>query len=346
MAPVHALRRRWQLEAASVVSVLFPASARKNELTLVLQLVMRLDRVVVGTAAAWLRHSWAALHLERLFPQGIARRGLVAMGFELSAIAAELGKAEALGIRVDGAVNDPGSFPHLVRIHQGLQDIVTLALPDPLLGWAELFLANPPVHLLESLEQALLSAASKSCSTPSLRRLARWALFEAVCLSLVMVDRASGQENLSAAGMDYSDIDRRAAVEVELAIANAATHPAGGATLDEMIRHATLLLVLEAERERTLACDVDRAEQLDRVGRGTAILATLDAIDAILLRAKFSSPTDRLDLEAVRSRHSLVLGHLSSGSLSTRLSRAHERVMRGEGRRSAALVDLARAYLR
>lgn len=305
---------------------------------------MRSDLVALARVGRWLTQSWAVLRFDRLIPLSEARHALAVIGAEVFTLVGELSKAEARHLPLAQAVRDPGNYPHLARVHQGLEDVLTLTLPEPLRSWAEEFVANPPVELLETIDATFARSAINAAVPAPLRRLARFGLFEAVRVNLVVVDRLAGEANLAASGMTIEDLDEIAEREVEHLLDLAADESLGPPSLAVAVKAGMLAVGAKASEVR---CSLRaRLSDLDAYARAEAELNRLDAVDAILLRAWAESPESKLDPHLVLRQHSVILADTTPGALSTRLSRLRTRLPRGERpRRREALVDIfARAW--
>lgn len=281
---------------------------------------------------------------DRVIPIKELRAGWTAIELKAVAVAAELLDAEQRGQPLTTTVRDWSRAPHTSQIHQAFEDVVTLTLPEPLLGWARQLFASPPRELLEDVELGLLAAIADPALSPALRVLAKFYVFECLRLGLVLTDHLAGEHNVLSGGMDIEELDRLAEQELWHALHRPAPSGLRYPTLRSMFVHAALHV--EARMRNNLASAAKEAVQrFAEEARREAQLRTMDAGQSALLRAKIDGG-GKLDPGFVGRKHAMLFGGVEKGTIATRASRLLASIKTTNAiptREGRSLVDLVRA---
>lgn len=273
------------------------------------------------------------------------RSGLAGIQYALGRLGLEAAQADSENLPAIEAVQQPGRFPLMHRVHLGVMDILTVELPPELADWARRLLRMSDSPLFESFRLQLARCACDPRTSPPERSLAQFLLFEAVRLNLLVMTWRSRRE-LFRGGLDEGALDRSAQDQVGWLL----RHPKLLAGPTPM-RPLHLLVVGSfgqlVEMARTALRGVSAHVETTLTARAEleAALAEANAADAVLIRNAFAPAwgEQRLSVERLSSDHPLVLGDAPRDRLDQRLRR---RMMALESkrtlppRRRPALIDI------
>lgn len=291
-----------------------------------------------------LREFVAALRFHEVVPADEFEAGLVHLEAEVERIALDAYAARRRGLSFAEAATDFTNFPQLARIHAAMDDILTMSLPPPLIGWVKSLLSMPEPPSFEGMRKALVAAADDD-SNPHLQALAHFALFEGVRLNLVIMARWFPHETFGV-GMELADLDRNAEHRVAEWLAEKPAAPDDVRPFHLIVSAAVHALYEHAEQLRAGLASLQQDFIIEARRRASIeeILSEMDAKDALLIRNELAPDLDeqRLTVEHLQERHMLVLGHVSRNALDQRVKRARIKGREGLRRRRVALLDLLR----
>lgn len=245
-------------------------------------------------------------------------------------VVAELFAADAAGVEISEAVFDDDRYPHLVKVHGFLNDILIMDLPPEIRPWAEKLTTFGPPRGTVALRQA--AAATAIGRVDALAHLARFALFEALCLNqrLILLAEGAHLESINGRGRDVEAIARQ---EVDLAIE-------WGEYGDDLVQTEDPLRALIAAAVVTLRNHVEnlneelfslRAEVHESLERRRTILEVMDALpadQAVLVYNECAElfGEDKLEAEQLRVHHPAMLGHIGRDAIYQRVHRLPDRI--------------------
>jgi len=264
-------------------------------------------------------------------------------------VIAELVAAQAAGDDLSDAVFDTDHYPHLVRVHGFLNDILVMDLPSELLPWARKLTAFGPPPGAKALRKAAASQALRGADARA--HLARFALFEALCLNqrLILMAQKGHLESINGRSSDIEVIAER---EVDLALG----WPAYGndlARTDDplktLIAAAVVTLRNHVEQLKAELLSV-RGEVHDKLVARSRILEVIDALpadQAVLVYNECAAAfdEDKLEAEDLRVHHPAMFGHISRDAIYQRVHRLPGKVEQlklesVQQRRKPSLADL------
>jgi hypothetical protein len=293
-----------------------------------------------------------ALGIQEFVPDRTAIRQVIAeIEADLLRVAVDAHHALAVGVGFPDAVGDDANYPHLRRFHLGAIDMLTVGLDPRLQEWARRVLAARESPIAEEFRSWLTKLATDRSQSPVAQALARFVLFEAVRLNLVIVAWNTGGA-FEAENGRLEDLDRIAEAAVASAVAARSDGPPAP-SLEDLVRRAV-------ERMRDYASDLhvllsEVAEDVAQAAQEQAALEAavsvelrkLDSADALLLRNRVAPDLDeqRLSIELLTRDHPLVLGTMTRAAADQRVSRLLRRLReRGPaglpGRKQPSLIDL------
>lgn len=285
------------------------------------------------------------LQLDDLLPPGSIPGALREMEAELLVIGADAYRAEIRGVPLSEATRDFEGCPSLAKLHAGLEDMLTLALPKDLLGWARRLMSTGVPPTFEAMLRTLVAHARRD-ENPIRRALCRLLVFEAVRFGLLLRARLSTDETYGI-GMSDEDVDAIAESESRIWMDDAIPWTAEVESLEAIAVAGLVRLEFHlaelGEAMRTVGAEL--RQTLDRRARFEARLFELDARDAILIRNACAEEFEiqPLSLDLVRERHPAAFGDVQRGAMYTRLSRLRngsspQIIQRGD----VAFIDLLR----
>lgn len=285
------------------------------------------------------------LQLDDLLPPESIPDALREMEAELLVIGADAYRAEIRGVPLSEATRDFEGCPSLAKLHAGFEDMLTLALPRELLGWARRLMSTGVPPAFEAMLRTLVAHARRD-ENPIRRALCRLLVFEAVRFGLLLRARLSTDETYGV-GMSDEDVDAIAESETQVWMDNALPWTAEVESLEAIAVAGLVRLEFHlaelGEAVRTVGTEL--RQTLDRRARFEARLFELDARDAILIRNACADEFEvqPLSLDLVRERHPAAFSDMKRGAMYTRLSRLRNddspQVVR---RKDVALIDLLR----
>lgn len=125
--------------------------------------------------------------------------------------------AETQGVALSDAVFDPERFPHLTRAHGLARDSLDLEVPAEVAPWARRAVALEPCEE-ESLLRRLLVAAAHEMRNPVWAGIARFVLFEVLCVNQRVLLRVA-RTHLEPLDADPQAIEALAEREVDAVLA-------------------------------------------------------------------------------------------------------------------------------
>lgn len=242
----------------------------------------------------------------------------------------ELAAADTASVGLAEAVGDADRFPHLVRVHGFLDDVLVMNLPRDLMPWARRIASAGHPPGTRALRKA--AAAAAVTRADALAHLARFALFEALCLNQRLVLRAEGGhlEAINGRGCDIEAIAER---EVELAVAWR-DYGQDLARMDDPLRAliavATVSLQDHVEQLRHELRSL-RAEVHETLENRRQILEVMDALpadQAVLVYNECAAMfgEEKLEAEQLQAKHPAMLGNISRDAIYQRVHRLPARV--------------------
>lgn len=259
-------------------------------------------------------------------------RGIESLNFWVARLGLEAAQAESQSIALSDAVRRNVQFPEMSRVHIALGDIFEMEVPHDIVPLARetrrALLAAAPV---ENVRYALAEAACNLPRNSALRALARFGLFEAVRMNLLV---ASTMDRPALAGAEIGDLElsRIAEHKVQQLIEAQEEIFAG---VEERIRPlevivAAALADLTGHLE-ALAPAGHLSEQIRENWEMRAEferrLQGLNPKDVYLLRNWAGLGEERLSPQQLAERHPLIFPDApTQNSLEQRLSRARKRI--------------------
>jgi hypothetical protein len=262
-----------------------------------------------------------------------AERGLDELRAGILPVLAELIQVHERGTPLARAVHDAERYPHLVRVHGWLADLMDLSVPSELQPWARRALTLAPGVGDDDFERFVATVAFRSPSLAE-RAMGRFALFELLCLEQRL--------SLLAGHVDVEVIGGRpdrpeAIAEGELAEVEARPeYREALVAMEDPL--ATLRVLLGASVARLDAYVELLRQEVARVGSEMTArlqirqdmlraLAELDPADAVLIKNAHAEAfgIERLTVEQLKARHPGLLASLSPAAARKRLERALKR---------------------
>lgn len=270
---------------------------------------------------------------------------------ELKLLAAKAGleayEAELRGVPLSAAVGDEQSFPLLFRIHVGLRDMFTLELPKEIRQWAERALALGPSGHSDELQLQLGKMATDPTLGAGERALARFGLFEFLCMGLQFADYAE-RGQLAALGIERRHLDELAEDKLTTWLQLPAEQAAAVRPLNVMLaaalEHLTVSGDVLQQEFLTLSADIVEAAEERKVLEQR--LQEMNSPDALLIRNAMADvgllDEQYLTIETLQDQHSLALGTMKRNTLDQRLRRLKVSIKDGNWpkRKSPAVIDL------
>ena len=291
------------------------------------------------------------LFAEYGLPEADLRAGLDALRLGAAEAALQAARASGEGIPLSEAALDAERFPILARLHVSVSDILTLPLPTEVVVPFRRLLARerPPIVEAVRLELARL-ACNPNSSLPE-QALARFCLFEAVRLNVIVATWDSRAE-LTMAELDDEAVSALAEVEVLQLVAQASAldGPAPIRPLEVLVAAALLRVDWHMEKAVAALAGVSRIllEVEARRAWFEAQLQEMSAEDAVLIRNQVAPALgeQRLSIERLSVRHPLLFQDVPRNTLDKRLERRRRSLEQGDlapmRRRGVALIDLLR----
>jgi hypothetical protein len=262
-----------------------------------------------------------------------AERGLDELRAGILPIVGELIQAHERGTPLARAVYDGERYPHLVRVHGWVADLLDLAVPAHLQTWARRVLSLAPAVGDDDFERLVATVAFRSPSLAE-RAMGRFALFELLCLEQ-RLSLLAGHVDVEVIGgrPDHPEV----IAEGELAQVEARPeYREALVALEDPL--ATLRVLLGASVARLDAYVELLRQEVTRVGRDMAgrlqirqdmlrALAALDPADAVLIKNAHAEAfgVERLTVEQLKARHPGLLATLTPAAARKRLERALKR---------------------
>jgi hypothetical protein len=260
-------------------------------------------------------------------------RGLDELRAGILPVLAELVQAHERGTPLARAVYDGERYPHLVRVHGWLADVMDLTVPCQLQPWARRVLALAPAVGDDDFERLVATVAFRSPSLAE-RAMGRFALFELLCLDQ-RLSLLAGHVDVEVIGGRPDQLETIAEGELAEVEARPEYREALVAMEDPL---GTLRVLLGASVARLDAYVEILREEVARVGREMAhrlqirqdmlrALAQLDPADAVLIKNAHAEAfgIERLTVEQLKARHPGLLAALSPAAARKRLERALKR---------------------
>jgi hypothetical protein len=245
-------------------------------------------------------------------------------------LAAELDAANERNETLAQAVFDTQQYPHLVRAHGWLTDILNMAVPTEILPWVRKVLAIGPSLENQTLQHLLATLAFRS-PNPAERALGKFMLFETLCFEQRMALLATNVD-VEVVGGQPEKVETIATEEIA-AVEQRPAYQTALLSLDDPL--GTLRVLVGASMARlndyveTLRAQVKTVGQElhQRFVMRKKILDTLakaDPADAVLIRNANAGAfeSERVTVEELRLRHPGLLGDLSPSNMRKRLERA------------------------
>ena len=275
--------------------------------------------------------------------------GLTQLAAGVMPVVGELLAAESSDLRLADAVFDEERYPHLVKVHGFLNDLLVMEIPSDVLPWAREITAEGPPPGSDALRKAAAMTAIRR--NDALAQLARFALFEALCLNQRLMLIAEGAHLESINGRSH-DVEMIAQNEVELAIE-------WEAYSDDLIRTEDPLRTLIAAAAVTLTHHVEqlndelltlKSDVHENLEHRRTILEVMDALpadQAVLVYNECAETfgEDKLEAEQLRVHHPAMYGQLGRDAIYQRVHRLPARIERLKlepvaRRERASLADL------
>lgn len=291
-----------------------------------------------------LREFAAALRLHDVIAPAEFEAGLLHLEAELERVALDAYAALRHGVPLSEAAGDFVNYPQLARLHAAVDDILTMSLPPQLVSWVKSLLSMPEPPTFDGMRTAMVLAAADS-EHPQRQALARFALFEGVRLNLVLMARWFPHETIGV-GLELGDLDRIAEARISEWLAEAPAAPDDVRPFHVIVSAAVQALGTHAGELRAGLAHLQSEflEAAQRRARVEEVLSEMDVKDALLIRNELAPDLDeqRLTVEHLQERHSLVLSGVSRNALDQRIKRARRKTRGDLRRRRAALLDLLR----
>lgn len=286
--------------------------------------------------------------------QAIGGTEMLEQGFkELAAgilpVISELVVAQTGQVALADAVFDTERFPHLVRVHGFLNDVLVMDIPRDLLPSAKKIVLGDLPKESQHLRKAAASQALQG--QDSWVYLARFALFEALCLNqrLILLAEKGHIESFNGRSSDIETIAER---EVELAV-EWEKYGKDLISVDDPLKAlvAAAAVALSEHihnlREELLVLKNDVHESLDRRRRILEVMDALPADQAALVYNECASEfgEEKLEAELLKKHHPGFFGHIGRDAIYQRVHRLPDRIKDLENapekvRRTPSLADL------
>lgn len=281
-------------------------------------------------------------------PQAL-EEGLAELAGGVMPVVGELLAAHAAGIELSEAVFDDERFPHLVRVHGFLGDVLVMDLPRDLLPLARRITTAGLPPGADRLRRVAARAAFGRGD--ALAHLARFAVFEALCLNQRLLLASSGG-HLEEVNGRSRDLEAIAQGEVDLAL-SWAEYGSDLTRLDDPLKAliaaaaVTLRNHVEHLRQELLTLKAELHEALERRRTVLEVMGALPADQAVLVYNECAAVfgEQKLEAEQLRLHHPAMLGHLKRDGIYQRVHRLPERIERlklepVDRRQTRSLADL------
>lgn len=270
--------------------------------------------------------------------------GLDELRIALLPIASELLVAAEKGVDLATAVLDIQQFPHLSEMHGRLSDALDEPAPAELKLWLRKVVAMGPLPGMDEVSFALAAVATAS-KDAARRLLARFVLFELVCLHQRLRLRTDGVQLEAINGRRHS-VEVLAESEVDAATELAASSADLLATPDPLglvltMAEEALGRHVEMLRAELRSASRDVHDQLERRRRILDAAARVGPADALLIINETANEfgEERLTAVQLRRAHPGLLGPLSDSAIYKNVERLPERLARGVTR-APSLADV------
>lgn len=247
-------------------------------------------------------------------------------------VVGELLAADVADVELSEAVFDDEHYPHLVKVHGFLADLLVMDLPTEILPWAQKITTMGPPPGARTLRKAAAITAFRRAD--GLAHLARFALFEALCLNqrLMLMAEGAHLESINGRGRDVEAIARQ---EVDLALA----WDDYGKDLVEtedplraLIGAAAVTLKTHVENlnEELLSLRADVHEGLEQRRTILEVMDALPTDQAVLVYNECAElfGEDKLEAEQLKVHHPAMLGHIGRDAIYQRVHRLPARIER------------------
>jgi hypothetical protein len=291
------------------------------------------DQIVTADAIGEIRACFEELGLtEAVGGAEALDAGLAELASGVMPLVGELLAAHAAGVELSDAVFDDDRFPHLVRAHGFVGDVLVMDLPPDLLPLARRITSGGMPPEAGRLRRAAARTAFRR--TGAIAHLARFAVFESLCLNQRLLLASSGGRLETINGRSR-DVEVIAQGEVDLAL-RWEEYGAGLAGLDDPLRAlvaaaaVTLRNHVERLREELLTLKAEVHEALDRRRTVLEVMDALPADQAVLVYNECAAVfgEQKLEAEQLRVHHPAMLGHLKRDGIYQRVHRLPERIER------------------
>lgn len=264
-------------------------------------------------------------------------------------VAGELIAAESSDEPLSDAVFDTDRFPHLVRVHGFINDVLVMDLPSDVLPWArKVAELGAPV----GTEQVKRAATRRAIvGQDALAHLLRLALFEVLCVRqrLVLMAEGAHLETYNGRGRDVEAIAER---EVELAVAWR-DYGRDLERLNDPVKALSAAAVISLQdyvdslRRELRALGREVHEQLAARERVLEVMDSLPVDQAVLVHNECAAifGEDKVEAEDLLKQHPAMLGHLGRDAIYQRVHRLPGRIEKlslekVERQRRPSLADL------
>lgn len=268
--------------------------------------------------------------------------GLTHIESELSRVMLDAHTAMVKKVPWSKAATDFENYPFLSQLHTAIDDILTLTLPPELFEWAVSFIGSPEPQSFEKMRLGLVAAAADG-SSPYIQALARFGLFEAVRLNLVIMNRLFPAET-TGVGIDVAEINDIAEKRVNEWLSTEPVLPEGVRPLETIVAVALKTLETRVEELKTgLACIRNSlAKALEDRARIEAMLNEMDTVDAVLIRNAMAPRLEeqRFSVDELKRRHKFALDAHSRNTLDQRFRRSLKKNLAQLKRKGPALLDI------
>jgi hypothetical protein len=246
------------------------------------------------------------------------------------------------------AVFDGERYPHLVRVHGWLIDIVDMAIPTELLPWIQRVRGLSSALGDDDIHRILATITFRSPLAAE-RALGRLALFEILCLNQRIRLRKSHVE-VEALGGDADRVE--SIVEEELAaVASRGEYRNALVSIDDPLSILRVLsgaslarldAYVQVLRSEVARVGQELADRLRIRQEMLALLAQADPADALLVKNAHAEAfgSERLTVQQLKLRHPGLLREVSPAAARKRLERVLRRRLQPPPARPITLGDL------
>jgi hypothetical protein len=245
-------------------------------------------------------------------------------------VAGELIALQAAGDSLADAVYDTLHYPHLVKVHGFINDVLVMDLPGDVLPWARKVTALGAPEGSMQVRRATTRAAV--VGTDALAHLARFALFEVLCVRqrLVLMAQGAHLESYNGRRRDIEAISER---EVELAQAWEG-YGRDLSRVEDPVKALSAAAVLSLQeyvdnlREELRALGREVHEGLEARRRVLEVMDSLPADQAVLVHNECADifGEEKIEAEDLLQQHPAMLGHLGRDAIYQRVHRLPARI--------------------